>query len=108
MATKNQDQKAVDFPLVLGILLTVLGAAGAIAVCVWFTHSADPLWAIILLIFGMQRVRETDREYAWKPAVLGLVMGLAYVALGVVAYYIKDANVLWAMILVNWLADAIV
>lgn len=106
--SRNSAQPKVDAPLVIGIIVAILGAAVAIGLAVWFSHSADPLWAIILLIWGIQRVRDTDREYGWKPAVLGLVMGVAYAILGIVAYYINDANVLWAMILVNWLGDAIV
>ena len=109
MENKSQKKpKQVDWPMVWGILLTILGAAAAIGVSVWWSHSADPLWATFILIWGISRVRYSDRKYQWKPAVLGLVMGVSYAALGGVAYYVQNNEVLWAMLLVNWLADAII
>ncbi|MBU0709015.1 hypothetical protein KJ596_04720 [Patescibacteria group bacterium] len=104
----SKSAKSNVVPLVIGIIITIIGASVAIGLAIWFTHSASPLWAIILLIWGIERVRFTKREYNWKPAVLGLVMGVAYALLGIVAWYVNDARVLWAMILVNWLGDAIV
>lgn len=104
----NTSIKKMDGPAVLGIMLTIIGGAIAIGICTWFSHNPNCLWAIILLMWGVERVRSTDREYSWKPAVLGLVMGFAYAAVGIAAYYTQNVNVLWAMILVSWLGDAII
>ena len=106
--TRTKKSNALDAPLVIGFLLAFLGGAAAIGMAVYFSHSASPLWAIILLIWGMERIRSTDREYVWKPTVLGLIIGVAYAVLGVVGWYVNEPRVLWAMILVNWLADAII
>lgn len=105
MSPKSAQPK-VDAPSVIGFIVAILGAAVAIGLAIWFTHSASPLWAIILLIWGIEIVRDTDRPYAWKPAVSGLVMGIAYAILGIVAYYVNEPRVLWAMILVNWLVES--
>lgn len=103
-----KQKPALDGPMVTGLILTVVGGLGAIGICIAFSHDPAALWAIILLIWDLNRVRETDREYHWKPAVLGLVMGIAYLALGIIAWYVNNLEVLWAMILVNWLGDALI
>ncbi len=100
--------QATEVPRIVGFLLAILGGFLAIGIAIGVTHNSDPLWAIILLIWGLERVKSAGSEYRWKPTVLGLVLALGYVGLGIVAYYLHNANVLWAMILVNWLADSII
>lgn len=109
MTTKaNRQQNALDLPLVLGLILAVFGGVAVIGIAIVVTGNAQYLLALILLAWGVERVRDTSREYVWKPTVLGLVMGLLYVGLGAIVYFVKDGNYLWAMVLINWLTDSIV
>ena len=92
-----------DWRRAIGVLAAVFGGLAAIGICVWFTHSAGSLWAIILLMWGVQRV-----VAARQPVLLGAVLGLCYLGLGIVGYYVKSPQVLWAMILINWIGNALI
>lgn len=91
-----------------GIVLAILGGLVAIGLAIFVTGGAGYLWALILVAWGLERIRDTNQEYPLKPLMLGLVIGLLYAFIGLVVYFVKDGNYLWAMILVNWLADTIV
>jgi hypothetical protein len=84
----------------LGAVIALIGGLIAIGLCVAFHQTWEPLLAIILVGYGVQKVRTSPR-----PTVLGLLIGLLYLLVGVVAYYLQNAGVLWSMILVNLFAD---
>lgn len=98
--SKNSGKSSVL--LIIGIVVTLLGALAAIGSSIWVTKSPTPLWALILVMWGVERVR-----HGKKPALSGTVLGLVYLFLGIIVIYLKDSSVLWAMILANWLIDYI-
>ncbi len=59
----------------LGLFMAILGGLVAIGVAIAISGSVGPLWALILLAWGLVRVRQTP-----KPTPLGGVFGLMYVA----------------------------
>ncbi|MCL4384486.1 hypothetical protein M1116_03460 [Patescibacteria group bacterium] len=97
-----------ELPRIIGYILAILGGIVAIGLALTVTHNASPLWAIILVIWGLERVAIVSVRRPWMPALRGLVLGVGYALLGVVAVYLQNAYVLWGMILVNWLAEALV
>ena len=105
--SKKPKKSAFDGPRVLGLFFALLGSIGAVAVGIYVTHNGAYLWALILVALIVQQVSTTEAEYSMKPAMLGMVMGLLCAGLGVVVWYVKDANYLWAMLLIGLLTDAI-
>lgn len=91
------------------MLLAFIGGLVAIGIAIWVTQSPSPLWAIILLMWGLERVQVARKgSFRYRPTLLGIVLGIAYLGLGAVVYYLKDSDPLWVMILVNWLAERFV
>jgi len=86
----------------IGIFLCVIGGSVAIGIGIFVTGSAEYLWALVLLMWGVTRVRNSK-----KSLLIGAVMALLYIALGGVIFFVKNAEYLWAMILINWLTDEI-
>lgn len=105
---KKRGMRKFDGPRVIGLILALLGSIGAVAVGIYITHDANYLWSLILVGIVVEQIATTGAEYTWKPAVLGLVMGLLCVGLGAVIWYVKDANYLWALILIGLLTDTII
>lgn len=85
-----------------GIALAIIGGLVAIGVAIFVTGNAEFLWALILLGWGIARLRASD-----NPLFLGAVMALLYLALGGIIYFVADGVYLWAMILIGWLTDKI-
>lgn len=85
-----------------GTFLCILGGLVAIGTGIFVTGSAEYLWALVLLMWGISRVRNSK-----KSLYTGAVMALLYIALGGVILFVKNAEYLWAMILINWLTDEI-
>ncbi len=98
MVEQEDEQKSP----VVGYVLALIGAMIAIGLGIWITGSARPLWAIILLMWGLERVGESA-----KPIFRGMVLGVSYALIGVVVIYVRSARPLWAIILVNGLVDYI-
>lgn len=80
----------------LGYIFVILGGVIAIALSVWFSKSAGPLWAIIPVYLGFRFI-ESDTETTYR----GLILGILYVVIGIAAFYIQNAYVLWALFLAN-------
>lgn len=93
---------------VVGLILVVLSGLIAVGSAIYFSETAGPLWALILVAWGVQRVTFQASQEFGKPTLVGLVIALGYLLIALVAYYLREVQVLWAMILVNWLGDALV
>lgn len=93
--SKDNQEKA-------GIALSLLGGLVAIGIAILVTKEAAYLWALILLAWGVTRVRASR-----SPLDTGAVMALLYVVLGGVILYVADGAYLWAMILISWFTDKI-
>ncbi|OGD69998.1 hypothetical protein A3A84_01900 [Candidatus Collierbacteria bacterium RIFCSPLOWO2_01_FULL_50_23] len=87
----------------LGMAICILGGLVAIGITIFVTGNAAYLWALVLLMWGVTRVRASKKN----PLYVGALMALLYVALGVVIYFVKDGAYLWAMVLIMWLAGQI-
>lgn len=77
----------------VGIVLALIGGLATIGIAIFVTGNAAYLWALVLLMWGIARVRASD-----KPLFVGAVMCLLYLALGGVIYYVADGVYLWAMV----------
>ncbi len=86
----------------LGIAVSIFGGLVAIGIAIFVTGNASYLWALVLLAWGVTRVRASQR-----PLFVGLLMAILYVALGGVIYFVADGVYLWAMVLISWLVDKI-
>lgn len=107
-STTAFSKQEIALPRTLGYILVVIGAVGAIGAAVYVTHSGDPIWAAILAMFLLERVRDTKVEYRWKPTVLGGTMAVLSILLGAACVYLKSPTPLWGLILIGFLTDAIV
>lgn len=108
MTVRKKKAKPIDAPRVIGVILALIGGLVAIGIAIYISHDADYLWAIVLLALIAERVKDTESEYEWKPAVLGAVMSLLCLALGAVIYYTNGPLYLWAMVLIGLLTDSII
>ncbi|CAN5122240.1 hypothetical protein BH11PAT1_BH11PAT1_2250 [soil metagenome] len=106
--TETYSKGDLALPRSLGIVLVILGGVTAVAAGVYVTHSGDPIWALILIIFLVERVRDTTIEYRWKPTLLGGVMAFLSVLIGVAVLYLKSPTPLWGLILIGLLTDAVI
>ena len=97
----------VDVKRTVGTILAAFGGIIAVAIGIAVTGDADYLWSLILVAMMAGQVKVAKVEYPSKPILLGTVCALLCVFVGVVVFFVKDADYLWSLILVGWLAEAI-
>ena len=95
-------QNETSFHKPIGITLAVVSGLATIGITVWFSHSAVPLLALILLGWGIEVVSTSK-----KPLTIGLILSVTYLVIGVAGWYTNSPTVLWAMVLANWFGDSI-
>ena len=95
MSPKNQK--------VIGMLFALLCGIVAIAVAVWIDRDAMPILAIFMVGWGLARSSRSN-----NPLLAGVVLGIAYLGLGIVIWFVKDAIWIWSMALFSFLVDNIV
>jgi len=94
--------------VVCGLILAIVGGLAAIGTAIYVSKSAVALWALILLGWGVAELKRYNRTSGWEPFAVGFLMCVMYLVIAGAAYYLKSPVVLWAMIPVGWIAEAIV
>ena len=97
----------VDVKRTWGTLLAVVGGIIAVAIGIAVTNDADYLWSLVLVAMMAGQVKAAKAEYPSKPLLLGLVCAMLCVFVGGVVFFVKDADYLWSILLVGWVAEVI-
>jgi uncharacterized membrane protein len=92
----------------IGMFLALAGGIMAVLCGVFVAQSAEPLFALLIIGFALNRVKNSSSvKNPSRPVLMGGLISILSLVVGAVVLYLNNAGVLWSLILVMFIVDIV-